>query len=318
MKTILINKKILSLALASILLFTSCLKDKDVDDNKTVPAPSETPTLIEIPGTVSEEDLHKAGVNTNYNVNLVFSTADTIIDLCYVRLANGNVAKEDIVVPLNNNPALVTTFNTFYSSLYTVPAATLYSFPNGLSVTIKAGKQEGALKLKLKPSDFATTPYAFGINIASVPAAYQLSGNYKNAVITLGVKNEWDGSYRVANGLGSHPNPALTGPFSTTCGTTFDLVTSGTNSVDLSPGQPTNNGGGISYFGAVVPRFIIGTSATATKPVSVVGGAPGNGVIYDNYNADCSYNSNTKTFTLKVGWSGTRVYTYQLVFCRDR
>lgn len=288
--------------LASAAIFLSgCLKDKLADDGMAGFRINNNDKIAELAGG-------------DLTIALEASNVDTSFNLVKVRIATENPVTADTKVKLVINQSLIDAYNTAHGTAYALPPAALYRLDN-LTVTIPAGSREGHLRMTVKSSDLIGAEYAFGFSITSVEdPAVKISGNFKNQFIIIGVKNAYDGIYRV-RGEGSHPNAALTGPFVYDDCDFITLVTASANAVDMQPGAPTNNGGSISYFSAVLPRFTVNT---ATNGITV-SGAPNNGVVFDPQPGYTSrYDPATRTFYVKLGWSGTRIYTDTLTYCGPR
>lgn len=300
-KTILITS-LSCLVSATVILCTGCLKDKLADEGKAGFQINNDEKIAEIAG------------GNEITIALEASASDTTFNLVKVRIATDKPVTADTKVKLAINQSLVDAYNTAHGTSYVIPAAALYRFDN-LTVTIPAGSREGHLKMTVKSADLIGTEYAFGFSIlSSEDPSVKISGNFKNQFIIIGVKNEFDGIYKV-RGSGTHPNPALTGSFIYEDCDFITLVTAGANSVDMQPGQPTANGSSVSFFGAVLPRLTVDPGTRAIT----VSGAPNNGVVFDpqpGYNS--RYDPATRTFYVKLGWSGTRIYTDTLTYCGPR
>ncbi|MFN8291033.1 MAG: DUF1735 domain-containing protein [Chitinophagaceae bacterium] len=301
MKRTIIITGLSSVIVIASLALSGCLKDKLADQGKAGFTVNKNDKIAELAG------------NKELTIALEASATDTTFGLVKVRIAADKPVNRDTKVTLALKQSLIDAYNTAHGTTYAVPPAALYTLDN-LTVTIPAGSREGQLGMKVKPDNLIGSDYAFGFTIVSSDdPAVTISGNFKDQFIILGVKNAYDGIY-IIKGEGFHPTPALVGHFEYTDCDAFTLVTANANAVDLQPGQPTNNGGGIGVF-AVYPRFTIDP---VTKAVTV-SGAPGNSVVFDpqpSYNS--RYDPVTKTLYVKLGWSGTRVYTDTLIYCGPR
>jgi len=250
--------KILSVAAVAVTL-TSCLKDKKVEDKVYGTNGIEDIKIVEIPGPLNDATV----------INLEFATVDTTFALVTLNLATDQPASEDVVVNLTQVPSLVADYNNVHGTTYTAMPTSLYSL-DPLKVTIKSGSRFGYLKIKGKPSDFAGGTYAWGFSIASIETkGYTISGNFRNTVVIVGVKNKYDGVYSLkgknvgwlAYGIAEDPY-TWPGP--------VHLITSGVNSVDLFDDwgfgtyiQPAITPTAYTGFGQTRPRFIFNTGTNA-------------------------------------------------------
>jgi hypothetical protein len=250
--------KILSVAALAV-TFTSCLKDKKVEDKVYGTNGIEEIKIVEIPGPLNDATI----------INLEFATVDTTFALVTLNLATDQVASEDVVVNLTQVPSLVADYNNVHGTTYTAMPTSLYSL-DPLKVTIKKGSRFGYLKVKGKPSDFASGTFAWGFSISSIETqGYTISGNFRNTVVIVGVKNKYDGVYSLkGKNLGwtayGISDAAYTWPGD------ILLITSGVNSVDMFDDwafgtyiqvgiTPTAYTG----FGETRPRFVFNTSTDA-------------------------------------------------------
>jgi len=250
--------KILSVAAVAVTL-TSCLKDKKVEDKVYGTNGIEDVKIVEIPGPLNDATI----------INLEFATVDTTFALVTLNLATDQPASEDVVVNLTQVPSLVADYNNVHGTNYTAMPTSLYSL-DPLKVTIKKGSRFGYLKVKGKPSDFASGTYAWGFSIASIETqGYTISGNFRNTVVIVGVKNKYDGAYQLkfknvgwtAYGIS---DLAYTWPGA------VHLITSGVNSVDLFDDwgfgtyiQPAATATAWTGFGQTRPRFVFNTGTNA-------------------------------------------------------
>lgn len=291
-------KSLLSIATASLLL-ASCLKSRDAVG------------VIEDKGSIVSEIFDKAYYGDLKFISLDATPAtETISDFLTLK----------VYAPRSNQPAggsvrikLVQDNAAVTAAGLTVLPANAYTLPASLEFDVPAnGEVKIPLTLNKNNINLANS-YGLGFKIAEVSGGV-ISDLAKNILVQIGIKNKWDGIYKI-RGTGTHPNSGLSGPFEYAGCDGFTLETSGSNSVDLKPGQPTNNGGSLSYFSSVIPRFVI----DANNGVTVTGGAPGNGVVFDPQPGYTNrYDPATKTFYIKTGWSGSRVYIDTLEYCGPR
>ena len=254
-----------------------CLKDTDVDENKTQFTIDNNLKLVELLGP--------APSTGPVIQNLVYSDNDTTINAVVVNVAADQPLDHDIQVTLKLDPKLVEDYNTAHGTTYVDPPATDYKIES-LVVTVPAGKREGYLRITAKPSVVANQDYAFGFTITAVSDAnIKVSGNFQSQIISLGVKNKYDAIYTLRiktvgwDAYGISDNLPETWP-SNGDGTTIGMITSGTSSVKLfdyyafgayiQPAFTTDNAS-VTGFGATEPKFIF--DPASDKLTSVVNDA---------------------------------------------
>ncbi len=193
---------------------TSCLKDKNIEDQKYGIDGIEDMQLVEFP-------------DTSNVVNLPSSNADTTFRFLAVRLNSAKPAPNDIQVTLIQNNTLVTDegFTVLPSDRYT---------SSGLIVTIPKGEREGYASITVKPDNLLDGSYGLGFTISSSSGGQNASANYKRALVVIQTLNQYDGIYQATGLIGGHPS--LSGPFNRE----VDLITSSPNSVQFA--QPNRTG----------------------------------------------------------------------------
>lgn len=262
---------------AVVFSLAGCLKDKAFDDGdiQSVHSNGGQPKMIE---------MKISATSTSNFVSLAYNNSnnDTVVDLVPINLSTPDVAPEDINVTLALKPDLVQTYNDSNGTAYQVPGANLVSIVNsGNVVTIPKGSHTGYLQVKFKPSDIIGKDWAFGFAITSVDkAGYTISGNLSSGVVSILIKNKYDGKYTVDGSLVDMVNPALSstpdGPYP------FDveLHTTGANSVKMWV-KGIGDGhliGGNSYYGSFTPNFTIDPATGKITSVTNAYGQPsGNG-----------------------------------------
>jgi hypothetical protein len=307
---------LLTLVGAAALFLTSCLKDKKITDREYGMEGISDVKLVEFPHSPDD------------NIAVNFFNRDTTFGLVTVRLNSDKPAQQDIKVTLQPNAALVTAYNTAHGTSYSVPPASIYSFDN-LTVTIPAGSREGTLRITTNPANVAQGQYAFGFTIASVSdPSIVISENYKNQVMVLGVKNQYDGRYRL-NGAFYHPtqSPGYD-PFEIE----VELHTTGPNSVKIYVPDfggyygPGLFAGALNAFGAQEPEITIDP---VTNKATVQNGYAGAVTFYQmapGFNSH--YDPATKKIFVKYGYNYSagpvfnpatnREWTYELTYLGPR
>jgi hypothetical protein len=239
--------------------------------------------------------------NSDFATVSVNSTPnDTTSDFVPVVLATADPAPEDIHVTLELVDSLVDNYNTANGTGYQVPDPSMYTFPS-LDVVIPKGSNTGYLQIKYHIPDFVGGDWAFGFRIVSVQeSGYTISGNFNQGVVSLAVKNQYDGIYK---GTGTMLHPVYSGSFSNKDEV---MTTSGANSVDLYPLNTT------VLFGVDVNITVDPGTNLCSLSSSVVS--------LDAYDpAKNYYDPAAKTFYLDFGYSGgTRHVTMTAVYDRPR
>ncbi|HMT73205.1 MAG TPA: DUF1735 domain-containing protein [Chitinophagaceae bacterium] len=196
------KKYLLSLLGTSAIFLTSCLKDKNVEDQVYGLNGAEDARLVEIIAPNTAADPSSAG-HLN-SVALDFENADLTLDVIEVRLTSKDLPKTDVAVTLSlaNSATIINDYNTANSTSYVQMATTLYQIPS-LTVTIPAGQRSAMLKLKTNAINYdPSTTYALGFTIGSISdASFGASGNFKNLLVTFGAKNAYDGLYEISGTL---------------------------------------------------------------------------------------------------------------------
>jgi Domain of unknown function (DUF1735) len=189
-------------------LFSSCLKDKGFEDREYgVKGPDEG-RLVTLGDAKSAPDQLTA-------VALDLVPDVETINLVYVTYDADQPADKDITVTLALKPTLISDFNSNNgTSLVEMPANTYTIGGGSLKVTIPKGQRKAYLPITLTKSLLdLTQAYALGFTIQSCDdPSVTIASNKIDALYNIGLKNKWDGVYRVY-GFFSHPTPANTGPF---------------------------------------------------------------------------------------------------------
>lgn len=258
---------------------SSCLKDKEYDNGSIQSVHNSNGTnenVIEI--QTSATDASNLLITAFDN-----SDNDTTINFVPVVLATANPAPEDIHVTVSLNPTLVTDYNDENGTEYEIPDSSQYTIINpGGEVTIPKGSNTGYLQIKLKPSDFLGSDWALGFTITNIDKpGYLISGNLKNGMVAFGIKNKYDGHYRVtANSpMVDAGNASFTGRYPMD----VYLITQSGNSVAMydnaigTYAHSFSNAGSLSYYGSFAPIFIFDDNGNVVSVVNAYGQPAGNG-----------------------------------------
>lgn len=241
--------KIFSFAVAGSLLFAAC--DKNEGSLK-----GAGQTIVKLP----------QGADEKVALALDFKPGLTDVVLLDVRrdAPNAGELNKTIVVKIKNNPTIVADYNSAHGTSYIpLPAAAYQVDPsnpfNGTEWTVTFGPGEHAkpILIKLDPTKLdLSQQYALGFTITDASGA-KISNGLENAMVEVGVKNRYDGIYRVTGTMVDVAAPTITGYFPQD----VDLLTLGAASVvmiprDLGiPGHLILSAGSLSYYGSFGPVF---------------------------------------------------------------
>jgi len=240
---------ILSVAAMGLLL-TSCVKNDDGKFN------SSGSTLVKLPQGADE----KVALALDFKPGL---QDVVLLDVRRDAPTAGELQKA-ITVKIKNNPTIVADYNTAHGTSYIALPAAAYTIDPGnpyngteWTVTFNPGEFAKPILIKLDASKLdLSQQYALGFTITD-PGGAKIANGLESAMVEVGVKNRYDGSYRVTGTMVDVASPTLTGYFPQD----VDLVTTGANSVvmipwDLGiPGHLILSGTSLSYYGSYGPTF---------------------------------------------------------------
>jgi len=233
--------------------FTGCLKDKGFEDHEYgINDPDDSPVGIGIPE--AQNDINNRSIDA--------SASPQTLEDAHVVLFGGEAAKEDIHVKLVLNNQIITDYNTANGTNLVVLPTTSYNIPS-LEVVIPKGQKMGNIVINF-PNASTMDPtklYALGFTVQGVTeSGYTIAENYKNLLLTVAIKNKYDGVYTVTGVYKDIPNAGFTATYPHT---NRHLITSGPNSVTLysfingalTPGYLFSNAGAGTYYGNWAPIF---------------------------------------------------------------
>jgi hypothetical protein len=163
---------------------------------------------------------------------------------------------------------------------------------------IPKGTHTGYLRIKLTPTKFLGGSWALGYQISSIDKPdYTISGNLNTGIVSIGVKNAYEGDYH-ATGFFQHPTVprdidmdeyvstiglnSVSKVLGDLTGTNINITINANNTVSIAPGS--------------------GTSGTTASVAAMSGDG-----VYNN-----TYDPATHTFWLKYGYpmpGPTRIIT---------
>lgn len=242
--------KIFTLVAAGGMLLTSCVKNEEGKFN------SSGQTLVKLP----------QGADEKVALALDFKPGFQDVVLLDVRrdAPTAGELQKPLTVKIKNNPTIVTDYNSAHGTSYVPLPTAAYTVDPGnpfngteWTVTFNPGEHAKPLLIKLDASKLdLSKQYALGFTITDASGA-KISNGLESAMIEVGVKNRYDGSYRVTGTMVDLAAPTITGYFPQD----VDLITSGANTVymvpwDLGiPGHLILSGTSLSYYGSFGPVF---------------------------------------------------------------
>lgn len=250
---------------------------------------------------------------------------------------NGGELNKTMTIVIEEDQTLVEDYNDVHGTSYVALPADKYTVD-------AANPRTGAnWTLTMAPGEFAkgvfiTVPnsldldlsqtYAFGFRIKTVDQNGRISADYQTAVVEIGVKNQYDGKYRL-NGAFYHPTSS---PLYASFTMDAELHTTGAQSVKIyipdfggyyGPGLFS---GSLSAFNAQEPEYTIDP---VTNKIVAQNGYDGAVTFYQmNPDYDSHYDPATRTLYVKYGYNyapgpvfnpaANREWTYELVYVGPR
>jgi hypothetical protein len=271
------NMKIKILAVgASVIMFASCLKEATMNTD-----PSQATNVIELNN--SGDNIAPSGIAGYYEDLGVLAAGDTAKFNINVHYTGPGTAPADITVTLAADAASLATYNSTNGTTLEVPPATVISFPT--SVIIKKGTSQTTVSAVVKlSSDFNfNKAYGLPIKITAVSSGL-ISGNYAASIYSFGVRNKYDGVYKLK---GYHTRVPYNFPYSNI---KMEMRTVGATAVGFywpdagSWGHPIGTGvGSVSWYGSAIAPVVVFNAATnvvtsvynqgGTTPIDIYTGA---------------------------------------------
>ena len=188
-----LTKIYLITALASIVVFSGCLKDDALIDFSKVGVLVELPLAAYNPNADGDKFVSLSYVSTSTNID----------HPVVVNVASPKPLDAPLDVTLKVNEAALTAYNAKHASEYVILPSNAYSIPN-LKVTVPAGQRTATLTVKFNPSAITDFTKQYVIPITIADASGQKISNYNTVYYVVGVKNQYDGKYH-ASGVFTHP-----------------------------------------------------------------------------------------------------------------
>lgn len=297
-------KSLIAVASAGLLL-ASCLKNEDKYG------------LQEDSGTIVSEIFSHNVADPNF-VSVNPAPATETIDLLTVRFYAPRDKKPnaDVKIKLRFNNTLIADFNSANGTHYLVMPANAYTLSDpGLEVTVARSGNPGEYTMKItvnKNNLSLTETYALGFTIESVSEGV-ISENAKNYLFVLGVKNKYDGRYRITGTFVDHANAAFTAAYPLE----WELVTNGPaqsvvyDNVQLGiPGYVFLNAGAPTYYGSFGLVINFDASDNVSSLTNYYGQPSGNGRSAElDPSGVNKYNAATKVVNIKYWMNQPSVIT---------
>jgi Domain of unknown function (DUF1735) len=236
--------------LAGLLIISSCKRDFIYGDI----TPNTDRVIVEF-----------ADAKTVHSISLDYASSIITFDVADLQFMVRSVVNKDVTVNIVSSPDIVADYNTANGTNYTFVPFSLFGFES-TEIVLSPAERKKKVRLRIKPSDVATGQWAIGLAISNTSSG-EVSQTASKILVTISVKNKYDGAYHLKGFYTRTDNPALHGPFETD----VEMVTTGPNSVamfwpDLDDYyQPFNNGGSLTAFSNVAPEAFFNASDQVTS-----------------------------------------------------
>lgn len=122
---------------------------------------------------------------------------------------------QPLTVKLVKDASLITAYNTAHgTSFVELPSATYTLSADISNITFAAGEDIKTIKIRLdKTSLSLSTQYALAFKLTEVGTGAVISNSLKEAIYAIGIKNKWDGIYRVTGTFQDVNNAAFVGTY---------------------------------------------------------------------------------------------------------
>jgi hypothetical protein len=185
-----------------------------------------------------------------------------------------------LTVTLVKNSGYITSYNAANNTSYTELPTANYTLLDNLTVTFQPGEAIKEVRIRLNKTGLdLSQQYALAYTVSQVGSGGKVSTDFKNALVSIIIKNKYDGHYRLTGSMVDAANAALTGYYPVE----VDLETVGADAVILNPTQgpwkyqysyPIYNGAAGSAYGSFTPVFIFDLSTDKIIAVENAYGQP--------------------------------------------
>jgi hypothetical protein len=234
--------------LAGLLVVSSCRRDFVYGDI----TPNTDRVIVEF---AEAKNVHSIAVD--------YAPGTVTIDVADLQFMIRSAVQSDALVKIRANPDIVNAYNTANGTSYSSVPYNLFSFES-TDITLSPAKRKQKIRIRIKPADVAVGQWAIGLEIVSTNEG-EVSQIAKEVMVTISVKNKYDGKYHLKGFYTRTDNPPYNGPFETD----VEMITTGPNSVAMywpdfgDYYQPFTNNGTLTAFSNVAPEV---TGDPATGP----------------------------------------------------
>lgn len=253
----------IALVLTASMFFTACEK---VDVPKSVT--DEGKTIVKTPD---------AELAINVIARDVLPASETFALIHVRRDANSEGSlNKTLTLKMQKSATLISDYNTDNGTAYEELPAAAFTLSEDLSnLTFAPGEFAKEIKITIDKSQMdLSKQYALGFTITEVGEGAIISNDLRNALYSIGLKNQYDGKYRL-DGAFYHPTQS---PGYDAFTVDVELHTSGPNSVKIYVPDfggyygPGLFAGTLNAFGAQEPEYTVNTTTNAvTAQNSYVG-----------------------------------------------
>jgi hypothetical protein len=231
----------LSCLLAGLLIISSCKRDTIYGDI----TPNTDRVIVEF---FDAKNVHSVAID--------YVPGVVTVDMADLEFMVRSVVKNDVTVKITSSAAIVNDYNTANGTSYTSVPFSFFNYESP-EIVLSPTERKKKLRILIKPSDIATGQWAIGFSIAQVSSG-EISQIANKILITISVKNKFDGKYHLKGFFTRTDNPPYNGPFETD----VEMVTTGPNSVAMywpdfgDYYQPFSNAGTLTAFSNVDPEVL--------------------------------------------------------------
>lgn len=277
------KNKLLTISFLTLLFLSSCLKDKDYEDQKYGTQSTDATKLVTFLNAKNLPTAEKSSDSISLGGDVNVSAQNQVSTLINVTLESTIPSPVDVRVKIVVNPSIKpSTFSTLPIGTFSIPS----------EIIIPAGSRQVNVPITFTNTTTysLTTTYALGLELVSVNGGgFQVASNRNKIVVAFSVKNQYDGKYSFKGYAFRANDPSLTGNFT---GLTRTLSTTTATKVQMNGLLAWSNGSGI---GIGEPSFDVNPSTNAVTISS-----PGGAINLPGYSS--RYEPATRTFFIGATW----------------
>lgn len=210
------------------------------------------------------------------SIAMDFTTDFIDLDITDIRYMIRSHVESNATARIILNPGIVYDYNDANGTNFNVVPATLFGLEN-TEFALTPSERSKTVRIRLRPSDVANGQNAIGLSIAEVEGG-EVSRIAGNLVVSIAVKNKYDGRYYLKGHFTRTDVPAYNGPFETE----VEMITTGPNSVAMywpdggDYYQPFSNNGSLTAFTNVAPEVFF-NGADEVESLNNITGDPATG-----------------------------------------